>query len=164
MATSRDQRIVLGIVGAMLALIVIFSILSPANDDSNPFATTYNSGSAGTKAAYLVLGELGYGAERWEAPPDDLVNVDAAKTTLILAEPNFPTENAKQVQAKVADFLSRGGRVLATGKDGAYFLPEAKTGAPVQFSQKLCLTRPEGQGPLAKAGKVSITNTVRWTV
>jgi hypothetical protein len=163
MAASRDQRIVLGIVGVMVVLIVIFSILSPANDDSNPFATTYNSGSAGTKAAYLVLGELGYGAERWEAPPDDLVNVDAAKTTLILAEPNFPTENAKQVQAKVADFLSRGGRVLATGKGGAYFLPDAKTGAPVQFSQKLCLTTPEGQGPLAKAGKVSITNTVRWT-
>ena len=88
MAASRDQRIVLGILGAMVVLIVIFSILSPANEDDNPLATTYNSGSAGTKAAYLVLGELGYGAERWEAPPDDLANVDAAKTTLILAEPN----------------------------------------------------------------------------
>ena len=163
MATSRDQRTVLGILGAMVVLIIVFSIFSPANDDTNPSPTTYNSGSAGTKAAYLMLGELGYGAERWEGPPEDLKNVEATKATLILAEPNFPTENAKQVQAGVADFLSRGGRVVATGKEGAYFLPDAKTGAPAQFYQKLCFTTPEGQGALAKAGKVSIANNVRWT-
>src|ERR1700743_3564580 len=143
MAASRDQRIVLGILGAMIVFLVIVSIFSPANEDSNPAPTTYNSGSAGTKAAYLVLGELGYGAERWEASPNDLKNVDAAKATLILAEPNFPTEKAKQVQASIADFLSRGGRVLTTGKDGGYFLPGAQTGAPARFYQKLCLTTPE---------------------
>jgi uncharacterized protein DUF4350 len=163
MAASRDQRIVLGILAAMVALLLIVSIFAPANDDSNPLPTTYNSGSAGTKATYLALGELGYGAERWEASPEDLKNVDAAKATLILAEPNFPTENAKQVQASIADFLSRGGRVLATGKDGAYFLPDAKTGAPARFYQKLCFTTPEGQGPLARAGKVSLADDVRWT-
>src|ERR1700733_9341314 len=117
MAASRDQRIVLGILAAMVALLIIVSILTPANDDSNPLPTTYNSGSAGTKATYLVLGELGYGAERWEASPDVLKNVDAAKATLILAEPNFPNEDAKQVQASIADFLSRAGRVLARGKE-----------------------------------------------
>jgi hypothetical protein len=163
MAASRDRRIVLGILVAMVVLIVAFSIFAPANDDTNPSPTTYNSGSAGTKAAYLVLGELGYGAERWETSPDDLKNVDAAKTTLILAEPNFPTEDAQPVQAKIADFLSRGGRVLATGKEGAYFLPGAKTGAPTQLYQRLCFTTPEGQGPLAQVGKVSLTDGVRWT-
>jgi hypothetical protein len=146
MSESRDRRIVLGILGGVVVLIV-----------------AYNSGSAGTKAAYLLLGELGYGAERWEAPPEDLKNVDAAKATLILVEPNFPTENAKQVQAKIADFLSRGGRVLATGKEGAYFLPDAKTGASGRIYQKLCFTTPEGQGPLAQVGKVSLADDVRWT-
>ena len=163
MAASRDRRIVLGILVGMVLLIVVFSVFAPANDDTNPSPTTYNSGSAGTKAAYLVLGELGYGAERWETPPEDLKNVDAAKTTLILAEPNFPTEGAKQVQAMIADFLSRGGRVLATGKEGAYFLPDAKTDAPGRLYQKLCFTTPEGQGPLAVAGKISLPDTVRWT-
>jgi hypothetical protein len=147
----------------MVALIVSFSILSPANDNTNPIPTTYNNGSAGTKAAYLLLGELGYGARRWEAPPADLKNVDAAKTTLILAEPNFPTKDSKLVQAEIADFLSRGGRVLATGKEGAYFLPGAKTDGPTRLYGKLCFSTPEGQDALARAGKVSLADNVRWT-
>jgi len=163
MAASRDRRFVLGILGAMLLVIVAFSVFAPANDDTDFSPTTYNSGSAGTKAAYLLLGELGYGAHRWEAPPDDLKNVDAAKTTLVLAEPNFPTEGAKQVQAEIADFLSRGGHVLATGKEGAYFLPDAKTDAPSRMYQRLCFSTPEGQGPLARAGRVSLADYVRWT-
>jgi hypothetical protein len=163
MAASRDRRFVLGILGAMLLVIVAFSVFAPANDDTDLSPTTYNSGSAGTKAAYLLLGELGYGAHRWEAPPDDLKNVDAAKTTLVLAEPNFPTEGAKQVQAEIADFLSRGGHVLATGKEGAYFLPDAKTDAPSRLYQRLCFSTPEGQGLLARAGRVSLADYVRWT-
>ena len=144
-------------------VIAAFSMFAPANDDTDFSPTTYNSGSAGTKAAYLLLSELGYGARRWEAPPDDLKNVDAAKTTLVLAEPNFPTEGAKQVQAEIADFLSRGGHVLATGKEGAYFLPDAKTDAPSRLYQRLCFSTPEGQGPLARAGRVSLADYVRWT-
>jgi hypothetical protein len=162
MAVSRDRRIVLGIFGAVLVCIVGVSILSPANDDSDKSPTTYNSGSAGIKAAYLLLGELGYGASRWEAPPEDLKNVDAAETTLILAEPYLPVENRKQVQGEIADFLSRGGRVLATGQEGAYFLPEAKTAAPTRLYQKLCFSTPEGPGELARAGKVSLADDVRW--
>jgi hypothetical protein len=162
MAQSRDRRVVLWILGGMVALIVAFSIFSPANDDTNPFPTTYNSGSAGTKAAYLLLGELGYQARRWESPPADLKNVDAAKTTLILADPNFPNEGSKQVQADIEDFLSRGGRVLATGREGAYFLPGAKTDAPTRLYGKLCISTPEGEDALARTGKVSLSDDVRW--
>jgi hypothetical protein len=162
MAPSRDRRIVLWILGGMVAIIVAFSIISPANDDSNPFPTTYNSGSAGIKAAYLMLGELGYTAERWESPSANLKDVEASKTTLILTDPNLPTEGFKQIQADIADFLSRGGRVLATGRSGAYFLPGAKTDGPTRLYGKLCFSTPEGQGPLADAGKVSIADDVRW--
>jgi hypothetical protein len=162
MTASRDRRFVLGLLGAMVAVIVAFSVFAPANDDSDLSPTTYNSGSAGTKGAYVLLGELGYGARRWEGPPEDLKNVNAAKTTLVLAEPNFPTEGSKQVKAEIADFVSRGGRVLATGKEGAYFLPGGKTESPSGFYQKLCFSTPEGQGPLARAGKVSLAANVRW--
>jgi hypothetical protein len=162
MAASRDRRFVLGILGAMLVVIIAFSMFAPANDDTDSSPTTYNSGSAGTKAVYLLLGELGYGARRWEVSPSDLKNVDAAKTTLVLAEPNFPNEGSKQVQAEIADFLSRGGHVLATGREGAYFLPGGKIDAPSGLYQRLCFSTPEGQGPLARAGKVSLAANVRW--
>jgi hypothetical protein len=164
MAASRDRRIVLWILGVMVVVIIIFSVFAPANDDTDQSPTTYNSGSAGIKGAYLLLGRLGYAAERWETAPEDLKSLDAGKTTLILAEPNFPAENENEVQAKIADFLSRGGRVLATGKDGAYFLPDAKTDAPTRLYQNLCATTPEGPGVLARAGKVSLPDYVRWTV
>src|SRR4030088_3552581 len=102
MAVSCDQRLGVGILWGMLVVILAASTFAPANDDTDLSPTTYNSGSAGTKAVYLLLGELGYGASRWEASPDDLKNVDAAKTTLVLTEPNFPTEGSKQVQAEIA--------------------------------------------------------------
>jgi hypothetical protein len=162
MASSRDRRIVLWILGGVVGFLVAFSIFAPANDDSDPSPTTYNTGSAGIKAAYLALSELGYEAKRWDAPSADLKNVDAAKTTLILAEPTFPTEGSKQVRADIADFISRGGRVLATGGSGANFLPDAKTDAPSRLYGKLCFSTPEGQDTLARSGKVSIADNVRW--
>jgi hypothetical protein len=51
---------------------------------------------------------------------------------------------------------------VATGKEGAYFLPDAKTEAPTRLYQKLCFSTPEGQGPLARVGKVSLADSVRW--
>lgn len=163
MTGGRDRRIVLGIFGGVVVCIVAFSIFAPAHDDSDRSPTTYNSGSAGTKAAYLLLEELGYGASRWEVAPAELKKVDAAKTTLVLAAPNFPGESAKEVQAEVADFLSRGGRVLATGREGAYFLPGAKTGEPTRLYKSLCFSTAVGQDSLARAGKVSMAEEVRWT-
>src|ERR1700722_19999874 len=138
MGGARDRWIVLGIFGGVLICFVGASIFSPANDDTDRTPGTYNSGSAGTKAAYLLLGELGYGASRWESAPEKLKDVDAGKTTLILAEPVLPVESRKEVQGAIADFLSRGGRVVATGMDGAYFLPDGKVGAPTRLYQKLC--------------------------
>ena len=67
MAASRDRRFVLGILGGMLAVTIAFSVFAPANDDTDLSPTTYNSGSAGIKAVYLLLGELGAGA-RCAAP------------------------------------------------------------------------------------------------
>ena len=64
----------------MLLVIVVFSLFAPANDDTDLSPTTYNSGSAGTKAAYLVLDELGYrSATLGVTSPDNLKDVDADK-------------------------------------------------------------------------------------
>jgi len=162
-ASLSDRRFVLWLSGGLLFVILLVSFLVPSTDDSDPSPTTYNAGSAGIKAAYLLVGELGYDAQRWEGSTSDLRQVDAAKTTLVLANPNVPEEDLKDVQAAVEDFLTRGGRVLVTGVQGAYLLPGAHTGSPTQLYKALCFSTPEGQGALAQAGKVTIDDDARWS-
>jgi hypothetical protein len=143
----------------MLVVIIAFSMFAPANDDTDLSPTTYNSGSAGTKAAYLLLGELGYGARRWEASPDDLKNVDAAKTTLVLAEPNFPTEGSKQVQAEIADFLSPPADMYWRQERRCWPWPwqeRARPGLSEAMFSETERTEPPGSN-----GKVSLVN-VHW--
>jgi Domain of unknown function (DUF4350) len=164
--SNLDRRIGLIILGVMLLLIVGISILAPASGDSDPTPTTYNSGTAGAKAVYLLMAEIGFNAKRWDSPPSSLRQLDAAHSTLVLADPDFPSEEAKQVQADIADFLSRGGRVLATGRSGAYLLPGGRTARPTQILKTICHTKPtddaRNSDALALAGNVSISEEVRW--
>jgi hypothetical protein len=116
------------------------------------------AGLASIAAGVNVLASLGkltylHFASIPATSPDTLKDVDAAKATLILAEPNFPTEGSKQVQAEITDFLSRGGYVLATGREGTLFLPGAKTEAPTRLYQRLCFSTPEGTGATGSGWK-----------
>jgi len=163
MRANRERKFVLIFCGVVLLAIIAASFLATPNDDSDKSPTTYNSGSAGIKAAYLLLGEMGYSTARWEKPSSELANVDAAHTTLIFAEPVVSTEKQKAVGDDIAAFLRRGGRVLMTGPQADGVLPEAAVGEPTQIFGKLCLTTPEGRGALARAGQVSIADRARWT-
>jgi hypothetical protein len=160
---NRERRIVLSFAGAMLLLIVAASFLAPPADDSDKSPTTYNSGTAGIKAAYLLFGDLGYTTSRWEQTTFALSNVDASHTTVIFAEPVVPSEKLEASRRDIKAFLQRGGRVLATGQEGASLLPNAATALSTQPFQKLCLTSPEGRSALARAGQVSIADEARWT-
>ena len=160
-AGNRDRSIALWIVGGMFALILLFSALGPRVADNDPDPTTYNVGTEGAKAVYLLLPQLGYNAQRWNAPATDLRNVDAARTTLILTEPKLPIKDLKLLRQGIKAFLERGGRVIATGPEGALLLPNGSTTKPTIFNG-LCFTKPEGNGALAKAGEVPISVPVRW--
>lgn len=157
-----EKRFVLILGGAMLAAILLVSFFAPAAEDDDLSPSAYNSGSAGVKAAYLLLPKLGYKAERWEESTDTLSSVDAAQTTLILANPVIPPEDQSEVEDAIQDFLNRGGRVLATGVQGAYLIPGGQTTEPTQILKGLCITMPEGQAPMALAGPVSMQDPVRW--
>jgi hypothetical protein len=165
----RDRNVGLALLGLVLVAIVIISALAPSSADSNPTPSTYNSGSEGAKAVYLLASALGYEADRWDSPMGDLHGVDAAHTTLILADPNYPDETAKQVQGDIADFLARGGRVIATGAAGAYLLPGGHTAnpssSPTQKLELSCRTTPVASAtpdPLAEAGPLFLPTGVRW--
>jgi hypothetical protein len=165
-SSKSDRKLVLILAGAVVLVIVFTALFSPKPDD-DPQPTTYNSGSHGIKAAYLLAQSLGYDARRWDEPPAKLSEVDAARTTLVLAEPILPVSSLKQTQTDIQSFLQRGGRVLATGASGARLLPGGETASSTRLATNFCYTQPEGSGPLARAGKVAgkvpMDAPVRWT-
>ncbi len=160
-AGFSEKRFVLVLAGGLLAAIVLVSLLAPGSDDSDPSPSTYNSGSAGVKAAYLLLPELGYGVDRWEDSAGALRDVDAAQTTLVLANPVVAQASVDEVKAGLADFLGRGGRVLVTGVQGAD-LAGGSTSMSAAIYKETCITTPEGQGALARVGPVSMPVVARW--
>lgn len=159
---GTDRRFVLTLAGSLLALIVLVVLFAPAEQENDPRPTTYNTGSAGAKAAYLLLQRLGYQAERWEAPTSGLRNLDAARTTLVLADPLIPFSDRGEVRGDLAAFLDAGGHILVTGGAGVSLIEGGGVKKATSLSHDLCITTPEGQGPLASVGSVSMPDFIGW--
>jgi hypothetical protein len=149
-----------GLLGIMLALVVIGGIWAPAVTDADRSSTTYNNGSAGAKAAYLLLEKLGYPVVRWERPTAELETLDAAHTTLVLAGPY--TQDEQHPETAVAHFVSRGGRVLATGLSGARLLPESHAAPSQRVYASLCLTMPGSLSAMGRAGVLEMRPEAQW--
>ena len=157
---SGDARLALWVCGGVLAVILVAAFLAPAREDNDATPSTWNSGSAGAKAAYLLLGELGYATERWNKPAAALSDVDAAHTTLVLAEPGL--SDVGKEKAGIADFLHRGGRVVATGAVSSLILPGAQIGLPEHIYTALCYTTPQSLSAMGRAGQIAMAVPVRW--
>jgi hypothetical protein len=157
---SGDVRTILWICLGMLVIIVVAAFLAPAREDNDVTPSTWNSGAAGAKAAYLLLGQLGYTTARWERPAAALSETNAAHTTLVVADPYF--EEKSKESPGIAAFLQRGGRVVATGWSGALLLPDAQVGQPDHFYTALCYTTPQSLSPLGRAGRIAMPVPVRW--
>lgn len=152
-----ERRFVLGCIVVALILITAAAMLAPAKNGNDPSPTTTNSGPAGAKAAYLLLSRLGYQVDRWENPLANLDSVDASHTTLVLALPS--REVLPRDREALRRFVDRGGRVLATDASGAEILPQ---GATADASGLPCVTNPEGIGPLAQVGPLTLHGGTHW--
>jgi hypothetical protein len=161
---TPDWKFLLGFSAAVILLIVVTGLLAPNRDDRDPTPTTWNTGAAGAKAAWLLLGQLGYNEVRWEHPEAELSSVDAAHATLIVAEPSpsFAAFSDKNRRQPFIDFLNRGGRIVATGSTSAMLLPGATVTTSDRFYTDLCFTTPEGPSPLARAGELEMAAPVAW--
>jgi hypothetical protein len=144
----------------VLALIVVAAALAPARDDNDPVPSTWNSGSHGAKAAYLLLGGLGYATVRWDRPAAELSSIDAAQTTLVLAESQM-MDLGKEKEG-IVGFLNRGGRVVATGALSGLMLPESHIGTPGHIYTALCYTTPQSLSGMGRAGQIAMPVPVRW--
>jgi hypothetical protein len=120
---TSDRRLLIAAVAVMLILLGVTYVLAPAPaQKSMGFPSSYSSEWAGAKAAFLLLNQLGYRAERWEKTPEELP-IPAAGTILIIAEP-FEKASGADLTA-LRRFVSSGGRILVTGASGAALVPEA---------------------------------------
>ena len=161
---NTDKRLLLWLAGSAFALVTLVAILAPNREDNDPRPTVTNAGSAGAKAAFLLLPQLGYKVERWDSPEEELDRVDAPSTTLIMADGVVDPNRQKITETAIQHFLERGGRVLDTG--GATLLPNGKTVPPGWVQDKLqsraCETVPQGQGPFAQPGQLSTLDEGAW--
>jgi hypothetical protein len=70
---SRLDKWMLGSIGCVALLLVIgIALLAPTSDENDTRPTTYNTGSAGAKAAFLALQQMGVPVARWEKPLAEL--------------------------------------------------------------------------------------------
>jgi hypothetical protein len=120
---ARDLRLLIGAGVVMLVLLGLTYAVAPTPaQQSVGYPSSYSSDWYGAKAAFVLLQEQGYQAERWEKSPEDLPSRPEG-TVLVLAEPvEGATPNER---AAIRRFVSAGGRVLAMGATGASLVPDS---------------------------------------
>ena len=162
-----DRKLLWGVCGVMLALIVVMAVVRPAQSPEDPRPTTTNTGPQGAKAAFVVLQRLGRTTSQGNQPlaefNDGMDDAQAARTTLVLAAPEYDQTELPRLRKELERFLNRGGRVLATGPSGAALLPGGETKAPGMVQAPLCHTTPEGAGELARVGSVEMVEGAQWS-
>ena len=109
----------LTLTAAALVALVLLGAAAASGDraaDPGPPGSTFSTAPLGARAAYLLLGDLGYRVER-SYEPISALRLDGATTTLVLASTStaFSEGDARALRA----FLEAGGRVLAVGGAGA---------------------------------------------
>ena len=119
---SEDRKLAIGFAAVLAFALLLAAFVVQADRGSGGLPSSYSAGNDGTKAAFLLLGQMGYSPSRWTENPRKLADV-TANATLILAEP-APAE--ERDIAAVREFLRRGGRVVATGMSFARFVPEQR--------------------------------------
>jgi hypothetical protein len=119
---SSDRKFLI-ISGALLIALTAATLVlePPPAERSTHFPSSYSSASEGSKAAYLLLSELGYRVERWNRSPAELPFDGSA--VVVLADPSVPASSEER--ASLRQFIWAGGRVLVTGAAGVSLLGES---------------------------------------
>jgi len=118
---AGDRKILLAAGIVFAVLVIIAALIASPEDEQHKTPTTYSTNSYGAKAAWLLLGEMGYRAERHELSPVEID--DFRNTTLIIAEPSLnPTPEER---GAIEMFVREGGRVIAAGYSVAAMLPKS---------------------------------------
>ena len=114
----RDRKLLLGAGVVFVLLIAGVLFFGGEQGERTEIPSSYSTASGGAKAAYQLLAQSGYNVQRWERPLVDLPK----GVTVVLADPlEAPTREERE---SLKNFLSQGGRIIATGMFSGTFLPE----------------------------------------
>jgi len=155
---KSDRRLLTWAALFLLPLIIALAFLSQEEEES-VVPSTYSAQTRGAKAAYLLLEDLGYNAERWEQSPTDLPT-EAAHTVLVLASPYRPPtpEEKNALQA----YLSHGGKVLATGSNPWMYLPQAEIEYEPLPAPSWKEYQPQLLTPITRGGAIQMAPGAYW--
>jgi len=156
---KSDRRLLFWTGLIVLLIIAALAWQSGGQENDSGVPSTYSPASSGAKAAFLLLDEAGYNAERWERPPADLP-ADSRSTVLVLAAPsNFPSAEERH---ELERFLRAGGKILATGSRSPWFVPDAKAEAAPVVSPEFLDFEPRNLTALTRAGKIQMSPGAHW--
>jgi hypothetical protein len=155
---KADRRLLMWAALIFVPLIVALALLSSGESDSGD-PSSYSSQASGSKAAYLLLQDMGYKIERWEQSPTELAP-DPQRTVLVLVNPFRPPSSEEKDALQL--YLNRGGRILITGSTTNIYLRQAE-------SQPELLTEPIPQEyqpqlvtSLTRGGAISMSPSAYW--
>ena len=156
---KSDRKLLIITSGVVLVLIIVLAVFSREDDKDSGVPTSYSAQSSGAKAAFLLLQEEGYNVERWESSLTELPD-EAASTVLVLAGPIRAAD--KEEKDAVRLFLNRGGRVLATGYNASFFIPESDV-VPEALPDAVAKEyKPEIPSSLTRAGTIKFSPPSHW--
>jgi hypothetical protein len=157
---SGDRKFLIVAAALLVALTVATMLLEPPPAERPGFPSSYSTADEGSKAAYLLLGDLGYRVERWNQSPTELPA--GGNTVVVLADPLLPSSSEERFALR--QFVSAGGRLLVTGAAGASLLGES--GVKEQNGVFATWRRfpAELPSPITRgAPEIAMKTGVRWT-
>lgn len=154
-----DRRLLMWTGLILMPIIIALALLSSQEEPESQIPSSYSAQRSGAKAAYLFLKEEGYDVQRWEDPPDALP-LRAQNTTLVLAGPvHVPSKEEKNA---LQLYLSRGGRILATGYWASTYLPEGNAIFEPLPGAVWKEYQPQVLSSLTRAGAIKMSPGARW--
>jgi hypothetical protein len=155
---KSDRRLLMWAAVFLLPVIIALAFLSQEEEES-VVPSTYSAQTRGAKAAYLLLQDTGYKVERWERSPAELP-AEPAHTVLVLANPFRPPSPQEKNALQI--YLSRGGKILATGSSPWMFLPQAETEYEPLPAPSWKEYQPQLLTPLTRGGAIQMSPTAYW--
>ncbi len=109
-----DRKLLIGALLLMIIMVVATALLAPPTPSPSPSASSYSTDSDGAKAAYLLLGELGYHEERWSQPLSELP-IAGEGMVLVLADRSRGIDIGDVDSERLEQFIRGGGWLVYTG-------------------------------------------------